>query len=460
MSISISTVWEIRQNGSDTNGGGYVSGGSGTDYSQQAAAQIAVTNAVTNGTTTITSATANFTSAHQDNLAYIAGGTGAITGDWYQVISVTNSTTIVVDRATGLTAGTGVTFNLGGALATPGVLTNALVNAYSGTKAWMKYSATAYSLTTATAGPGGPLNVPASTVFTLEGYDVARGDRTANRPSYRWTTAPGSNTYAIVHASGVRNAFLNCKIDGNFQAHASGINIGIGVGGVVMDCVVAYCIQSGTIGFNVNGGVAERCEAIGCVVGFTGSAAQSGYLISQCTAVSCVTGFNLVGYSGPVARCLAYSCTTGFATSGTGGAFYDRCTADGCVTGFDIATGGSLGYLAGCVASNCSGGGGIGFKVTTDTVLFLCGVYNNGTHLSGTPAANEGQVTLTADPYVNQIGADFRPNTTAGGGASLRAAGIGVFGQTNNTDIGAVQHSDPTGGGILVHPGMQGGCRG
>lgn len=89
-----------------------------TDYSQQNSAQIAVTDAVTNGTTTITSATANFTQALIGNILYITGGTGAITAGWYEITSVTDSSTIIVDRSTGLTTGTGATLNVGGALAT------------------------------------------------------------------------------------------------------------------------------------------------------------------------------------------------------------------------------------------------------------------------------------------------------------------------------------------------------
>jgi hypothetical protein len=90
----------------------------GIDYSQQDAPRVSVTDAVTNGTTTVTSATAAFHPGMVGNLVYLAGGTGAVAADWYEIVSYTNATTIVVDRATGLTAGTGVTLKLGGALAT------------------------------------------------------------------------------------------------------------------------------------------------------------------------------------------------------------------------------------------------------------------------------------------------------------------------------------------------------
>jgi hypothetical protein len=55
----------------------------------------------------------------------------------------------------------------------------------------------------------------------------------------------------------------------------------------------------------------------------------------------------------------------------------------------------------------------------------------------------DDDIILSANPFVNASLNDFRPNTAAGGGALLRAAGIGVYGQTDKRDIGAVQHADP-----------------
>jgi hypothetical protein len=106
MAKGAAAVWEVRPPavGSDTNGGGYDSiiSGAGTDYSLQNAAQVSVTDAVTNGTTTVTSATAGFTSAMVGNACYLSGGTGSVAADRYFVTGFTNSTTITVDRSTGL----------------------------------------------------------------------------------------------------------------------------------------------------------------------------------------------------------------------------------------------------------------------------------------------------------------------------------------------------------------------
>ncbi len=149
---------------------------------------------------------------------------------------------------------------------------------------------------------------------------------------------------------------------------------------------------------------------------------------------------------------MARSCTTGF-LAGASATVFERCLADSCSTaGFDNNTNSvSVRYLD-CIASNQSGGGAIGFTVGSSiATLMNCAVYNNTSNITGTPFYNVNEVTLTQQPYIS-AGSDYRPNTTTGGGASLRAAGIGVFGQSVNTDIGAVQHSDPSAGptGIVM----------
>ena len=77
MAITTTTVLEVQHGGSDTNGGGFdPTMAGGTDYSQTTSAHISVTDGVTNGTTTITSATAAFTSGVVGNLVYVSGGAG------------------------------------------------------------------------------------------------------------------------------------------------------------------------------------------------------------------------------------------------------------------------------------------------------------------------------------------------------------------------------------------------
>src|SRR5215471_17621800 len=101
MAISAAAVFCVLNgsplgSGVDTNGGGFVAGASGTDYSCQPAAQVAVTDLVANGTFTITSATANFNATHVGSLIYLSGGSGSLAGTRRGISSVTNATTAVL----------------------------------------------------------------------------------------------------------------------------------------------------------------------------------------------------------------------------------------------------------------------------------------------------------------------------------------------------------------------------
>lgn len=112
MSISAATVWRIRAGGNDANGGGYDTSisGSGTDYTDQDAAQLSLIDIVTIGSTTVTSVTGGFTSAMVGN-ALLIGSDG-----YYFITARASSTSITVDRNTG--TGIGQTGKVGGAWAT------------------------------------------------------------------------------------------------------------------------------------------------------------------------------------------------------------------------------------------------------------------------------------------------------------------------------------------------------
>jgi hypothetical protein len=71
-----------------------------------------VTDAVTNGTTTVTSATMQFAAMHVGNSVWLSGGTGSLTRVRKTIVSVTNATTVVLDST--VPAGTGVTLLMDG----------------------------------------------------------------------------------------------------------------------------------------------------------------------------------------------------------------------------------------------------------------------------------------------------------------------------------------------------------
>src|SRR5438105_2455552 len=99
MAISASFVWEVRTTGADTNGGGFKTGATGTDFSQQDAAQASGADLAVDATTNtkITSATHNFVAADVGNLIQISAGTGYTTG-FYEIVSVA-SNAATLDRS-------------------------------------------------------------------------------------------------------------------------------------------------------------------------------------------------------------------------------------------------------------------------------------------------------------------------------------------------------------------------
>jgi len=233
--LSINTAYDVRPTvGAGTNGGGYVLGSTGTNYAinnnknaagctscGSSSVNLSVTDGVTAGTTTITSATANFSAAIVGNVIYVAGGTGSVTASRYEVKTFTNSTTIVVDRSTGLTAGTGVTLNIGGALDAIATVTQNL----AGNRIFVKNSgtltigATAFTLNNdQTPSSTTPMNV-------LSGYSSVWGDChapaaancTGGRPTIQATAGTGYYMITGTPAAGwiVENFILDCNSRGS-----------------------------------------------------------------------------------------------------------------------------------------------------------------------------------------------------------------------------------------------------
>ncbi len=175
-------VWEVRTTGSDTNGGGFVTGATGTDMSQfdnknasgcsncqSATVNISTTDAVAAGTTTITTATGNISSALVGNIIYLAGGSGSLTAAWYQVVTVVGATSFTVDRT--VATGTGITMNIGGAIATIQQMSTNMAQS-AGPGAWVKATANYGLSNTVTLSNGGP-----NTGFSfINGYTTTRGD--------------------------------------------------------------------------------------------------------------------------------------------------------------------------------------------------------------------------------------------------------------------------------------------
>lgn len=537
--LSNATVWEIRTNGSNTNGGGFVAGAAGADFSQKNSANatsqgsttmtgnggsissgattvivtsapalfaspqttlvgdwikidsevmkvtgvstntltitrgqlgtsaashtdgttvtnvsnVSTTDLVTAGTTTISTA-AGFLSANAvGNIVYIAGGTGAITGGWYQIASVStsgSSTTAVVDRSTGLTSGTGATLNIGGALQT---LQQLQTNWIAANKAFVKadgtYTGTA-NLALST-GNNNPHN-------QLIGYTSSRTD--GGKFTYQMQTNTGFTGITVSNAIVVRNIIIDC----NSLGTSTGLSI-TNSAAYVWNYKVINCATSAV---TKSAGTLLYGEITGTLTGATDNIHSTGGGLTRFFYIHDTHGTGVNGSSTETIEDGVVANTSDALADGVR-------SSQGYVTRVTVFNAQGDGFNFGASATNwfgplmlndlAYGNTGCGFRGNTfatatpaepmfdgnafgsNTGGNLCSI-NDTSGVNGVnPYVYVNNVTLTSNPFVNTGTGDFSLNNTAGGGASARGAGV-TFGYptalgTSHPDMGAYQHPDP-----------------
>jgi len=351
MSLAAGTQWNYRPSGNNNNGGGFVSGGSGTNYSLQDAAQLAFTDLeVKNGDyDRIYSTThdASLTAAMVDNIIQITGdgGSGLFTAGYYHVTGNGNdgSNYLDIDRvcATG-NASDGVA-NLGGALAVPidsfldGVPVNGnTIHMMSGT-----YTLTEHIAVIADASYDG--------ARIIEGYKTTQGDtpRGTDRPlitgvsgNYQWRITGNywqckNLRVALDEAvygweTGDYGFVVNCYCRNQTATASKYAFRAIADHVVYIDC--EGISDNGQAFYNT--GFADtqymQCYAHDSVDGFRVASAQY-HTLWQCIADTCSGMGFYVGHSRCV-NCNAYNCGTGFSTVQGGGMIYN-CQVSDCTTG-------------------------------------------------------------------------------------------------------------------------------
>lgn len=178
MALDTTIVWEARPTATAgmANGGGFKPGASGTDFSQQDAAQYNLTSVTTAGIdATLLSASA--ASNMVGNIAHIISGTNFTVG-WYEIISVVAGVSITLDRTcTSAGAGSSGVVNIGGALSFGSTLDDDFMEiVVGGNTIWVKHDgSTDYTLGEgiSVASSSGTLTAP----VIIEGYRTTRGDR-------------------------------------------------------------------------------------------------------------------------------------------------------------------------------------------------------------------------------------------------------------------------------------------
>lgn len=478
------TVWEVRTTGSDSNGGGFVTAGSGTDYSQNdnknAAAcsncgsstlNLSTTDAVAVGTTTITSATANFTAAIVDNVIYLAGGTGTLTAGWYRVTTFTDVATIVVDR--NVAAGTGISINIGGALLSlPQLFTNMVAYNSAYVKSGTYTVTSTINVTLNCFNNGTPTPFPSCSV---NGYGATRGDggtrpliTTATNSTNLFTFSGGNtagwiwNHLSLSNTAATRGlgfltanqayviSFQDCIFDGFSEA----IYGDASTTETIRELSVIGCeVKNSTASAGSNAAVRNSYGALifgsyihnNAANGFFRSSvnAQANPVILRYTVFASNGGHGLYiangfgaysfNYFNDVDHCVFYG--------NTGSGVYQgdpsvRVLMQNSI--FD--TNSRYGWEVNVAVENQ-----LPYAVVNQNNAY----YNNT--LGATLAVSPGTlpVTLTADPFVSASTGNFTLNATAGGGKACMGVGFpgAILVGTGYADIGVLQSQASSGGG-------------
>lgn len=120
MAVNATAVWRVRIEGNDLNGGAFDPAivDAGTDYTDQDAAQLILTDVTTSAASAvISSATGGFTSAMIGNAVRIASGTNFTVGTYF-IVAVGSSNSATLDRNCTTAAGSSGALRVGGAKAT------------------------------------------------------------------------------------------------------------------------------------------------------------------------------------------------------------------------------------------------------------------------------------------------------------------------------------------------------
>lgn len=426
MAIAAASVFEVRTGGSDTNGGGFVTGASGTDYSQQNSANVnggtdgsSVLAAIV-GTTTVTCADANFSTAIVGNLVFFSGGTGSITGQWRQVTARASSTSITVDTAFGTSSG--MTMNVGGALLSLGQVAAIMI---SGNIAYFRNvgadGSSIFSITSASTNVSGGTSNTGSVVI-YQGYT---SNRTLGNTDARPVWQINVSTATIINTGGT-NLIQNMILDGNSQtaakANASGVFYNClfkSFNTVSTGAAIYHNCAATTNSVSVFSGPCYNCEAYAN----TATPFSLGY------AVNCIASDN------------TGATTDGFIAGGAAITYFNCIAIRNGRDGFRDTLGNPI-LLLNCHAESNTVNG---FNLPAGAKgMINCSYFNNGTNVASTLSFFQtGTQTPSASPFINSASNNFALNNVSNQGALLRGVGSpAIFprGLTSNSrDIGAAQ---------------------
>lgn len=442
------TVWEVRPaNGDNLNGAcvdASVVAGT-TDYSQQNAAQLSLTDLATSGTTvtTLTSATGGFTAQMVGNCIRINAGTNATVG-YYMITGYTDTNTVTLDRAPddgvgGVSSGEG---KVGGATAsvdsqTTTTLADSIV---AGNHVYIKNEGSwAENITTAI---GGSLASP----ITWEGYGTTRGDNT--RAILDLNSGAG---VAWTNSAGNYQNYINLEIR---EAGSHGFAISVSYAGGFIFKNVNLTNNGGDGFYTVN----RRVETMFYDSESANNSSEGYYNYQANREGDCkFYGSEIHDNSadGIYGCYITGSMTLAYDNAGDGAVSQWSESAQINSWTFEGNTGDGLdidkdmqGYVFSSIFSN-NGGYGLNVSDGDYTGAFGTETFDYNAFYNNTSGARNnigaGDNDITTDPtYTNAAGDDYSVGT------NMKAKGFpSAFPSGNTTsyvDIGAVQRQEPAGG--------------
>lgn len=446
--VTASTVLKVDgAAGNDANGAGWdAASAGGTGVDQTTNSPIVVTGVTCTGSssTTITATGSPWTNVVVGNAIQIASGTN-FTAGWYTILTFTDANNLVlnISPCTGAAATAGST-RIGGPLLTVTKATGAVV---AGNTVYVKASAT-YSIS---AGIAMAANGSSGHPISWIGYTSSLTD--GGQPLVQVSSG---SSLTLFNGNGktfqqVKNFTFDCN------AKTSTTGMGLTTNWTVQNIVVKGCTATS---FNVSGGHSVISNSVAS--GQSACTASSGAITvsttnvalfnNRATANACPGFWDSGGgenmYVGNISDNNTGASSHGFYKSGNTGAFWHGNVAylnGGDQFKFDNAAALDNFYFSNNVAWGTSG---TCFNSTTTNWAAAPAMAINNNAVGGGCTARADFPTgtndqpLTVDPFVAGGSNNFAPNSTAGGGALLRAMGFpGVLnsGGSGYRDIGAVQ---------------------
>ncbi len=452
-------VWEVRPaTGNDNNGGCFIPGSSGTDWSQQNSPQYALTGVTSSGAgNTVLSASA--AADMVGNCTHVISGTNFNTG-FFEVqsvvvgVSITFSTNLTGQSITSGVGAAGV-LNIGGAIAK---LTTGL-NQYStgspsspcGPTFWFTGTDTETTSWNPSTGCGAANGTP----FAVIGYGSSRGDGVRAT----WTTATNS-TPLIILGNNSPTGFLFENISFTNTAGTSSNVLNTTSGSLVHGIMFQNCKMSGfttAIDATANQGVeqlwlqkveitASSSHALNLVTSawvldsYIHDNTGNGMLVSGAAQTGMFVVKNSVFYKN--LNHIYNQNTQGLnAVSHPVFTLINNDFSDATNDGFkNDASTQNVGWVYNNIWYNNAN---LDIEYVNNPPIFSVSLNNA---MSGSVSHWPGgiQVVLTADPFNGRTTGDFTLNNAAGGGALCKSSGFpgntGLYG-TGFATIGALQPS-------------------